>query len=92
MPRECSGPNCHAEIDDAYSVPAEGEEEKRHPVNHDSADDPKGNLIVWRDDHGVLRFRYKRKGDSPGPGEHLGISHYATCPDADYFRSQRRRR
>jgi hypothetical protein len=88
---ECSSPKCTEVIDWAYSdkEPEPGELPKRNPVNRASADDPKGNLEVWRDDVGVLRFRYLRKGEVPASGHHRAISHYATCCDAGSFRRRR---
>jgi hypothetical protein len=52
--------SCHAEIDWATRDPGAankdgwtGDRPKSNPVDHDSADDPKGNLAVWRDEGGV---------------------------------------
>jgi hypothetical protein len=88
---ECSSPRCHEEIDWAYKdeEPETGKQPKRTPVNRASADDPKGNLEVWRDEHKVLRYRYLKKGEVPAPGHHRGVSHYATCVDAASFRRPR---
>jgi hypothetical protein len=87
---ECG--SCHYEIDWAYSdkPPVPGKRPGRVPVNHDSAGDPKGNLEVWRDGQGVLRYRYLRKGEEPAKGRHRGVTHYATCPDADMWRQRGR--
>lgn len=87
MAEECR--SCRAEIDWAYKPePEDDGTVKSNPINRDSADDPAGNLIIWRDGHGVLRFRYRRKGDNPdrAKGEHTGISHFATCPERDKWR------
>lgn len=84
MAEECR--SCHAEIDWAHKP----DDTKSNPIDHGSCDDPKGNLIIWRDDHGVLRYRYRRKGENPAPGEHTGISHYATCPDSARWRNRSR--
>jgi len=90
MPANCG--SCQAEIDWAVKHPDEINPKngklKTTPVNRDSADDPKGNLAVWYDGEGVLRFRYLRKGETPEPGQHRGISHYATCPQADQWRNR----
>lgn len=82
--------SCHAEIDWAYSVNADAEKEKGNPINHDSVDDPNGNLAVWRDSQRVLRYRYLRKGEllRTSPKEHRGISHFATCPNAKEWRKK----
>lgn len=92
--------SCHAEIDYAEKSPAELNDKglpKMVPVNHDSVDDPKGNLEVWSapviDAKGnvgpatVLYFRYLRQGQQPAEGHHRGISHFATCPDRKQWRS-----
>lgn len=98
MPDECR--SCHAPIDWASKWPEEFNEhgkQKTMPINHDSVDDPKGNIEVWREPiiptttdapAMVLRFRYLRKGERPTPGHHRGISHYATCPQAGQWRKQ----
>lgn len=87
MAEECR--SCRQEIDWATSVPPEGEVEKTNPINRDSADDPKGNLAIWRDESGILRYRYLRKGDQLRRGEHRGISHFATCPNRDNWRNRK---
>jgi len=90
MAEECR--SCGASIDWAFAPePDENGKVKSNPIDHGSADDPHGNLIVWRDKTGVLRFRYKRKGVALGPGEHTGISHFATCRQADQWRGGRSR-
>lgn len=86
MADECR--SCHHPVDWAYSVNADASKEKGNPINHDSVDDPKGNLAVWRDSSGLLRYRYLRKGEVPGKGEHRGISHFATCTEAKNWRSR----
>lgn len=89
MAEECR--SCHAAIDWAYAPEADPDGKvKSHPVDHDSADKPGGKLAVWRDDSGVLRYRYLRKGDQLRRGEHTGISHFATCPNAAQHRKDRR--
>lgn len=94
MTEECR--TCHEPIDWAYREPTlEQPRPKSNPIDHGSADDPKGNLIIWREppvsglgDQGVLRYRYRRKGEEPdrAKGEHTGISHFATCPDSKAHR------
>lgn len=90
--------SCQAPIWWAYSAPADGGQEKANPINdpvllcggpgfnctHD------GNLAVWRDSHGVLRYRYLRKDDKLGSGEHRAVSHFATCAHRDRWRRNRR--
>jgi hypothetical protein len=76
--------SCHHPIDWAVNV----EGLKPNPVNHDSAGDPKGNLEVWRSGDGLLRYRYLKKGEEPAPGRRRGISHFATCPNRDQWRSR----
>lgn len=79
--------SCGAEIDWAVKEPTvENPRIVSNPINHDSADDPKGNLAVWRANGGILRFRNLHKGESPAPGEHRAISHFATCPNAGEHR------
>ena len=83
MPEMCR--SCHAEIDWASNEDGT----KTNPIDHDSADVPGGNLIVWRDVGGVLRYRYLRKADAGRDlksFEHLGRSHFATCPNARQHR------
>jgi hypothetical protein len=86
--------SCSELIDWAVSAkpPEPGERPKRNPINHASADDPKGNLEVWRDPNGVLVYRYLKKGEQPEHGHHRGVSHYATCPQAAEWRSRQRTR
>jgi len=88
MPAECS--SCHAEIDWAVKHPLEIDpatgRPKTTPVDHDSADAPGGNLAVWYDEQHVLRFRYLRKDAPIQPGEHLGKTHFASCPQAAQHR------
>lgn len=86
---ECgSYPRCQEVIDWATSAaePVPGERPKRMPVNRASKGDPAGNVAVWRDDLGILRFRVLRKGEDPAPGHHRAVSHYATCVDAAAYR------
>jgi hypothetical protein len=84
--------SCHAWIDWAVSAapPVEGERPKRNPIDHGSAGEPAGNLEVWRDEHGVLVYRYLKKGEEPADGHKRGISHFATCPQAGQWRGRRR--
>ncbi len=87
MPDECR--SCHVAIDWAYAPEPDGNGKvKSNPIDHDSADSPEGNLIVWYSDDGVLRYRYKRKADVLRKGEHTGISHFATCKDRDKWRKR----
>jgi hypothetical protein len=81
----CRSASCQAEIDWAQSVPEAGVAPSLMPVDRASADDPSGNLAVWREGR-TLRFRVLAKGEGPRPGEHRGISHYASCPDAASWR------
>lgn len=83
MSAECT--TCHAEVDWALSIDGT----KRNPIDHGSADAPKGNLEVWYDGQHVLRYRYLRRGEEPGYGRHRGMSHFSTCPDADQHRRRR---
>lgn len=88
MAEECG--SCHEEIDWATGTEPNPKTGKfpRQPVNHDSAGDPKGNLAVWRDPRTrALHFRYLTRAEPDlRPGEKRGISHYATCPDAESYR------
>lgn len=96
MAEECR--SCHAPIDWASKWPEEFNEQgkqKMMPIDHDSVDDPKGNLEVWREPiipskagepATVLRFRYIQRGREIERGHHKGISHYATCPQAKNWR------
>jgi len=61
---------------------------KRIPVDRASAGDPNGNLAVKRDG-GKLHARYLKAGQQPEGGEKRGISHFATCPQADQHRRSR---
>jgi hypothetical protein len=83
MPEMCR--SCKGDIDWAMSEDGL----KRNPIDHASADREDGNLLVWRDNGGILRYKYRRKGVDPGPGEHTAISHYATCPEAGQWRRRR---
>jgi len=97
---ECA--SCHQEIDWAEKFPVELNDRglpKTIPVNHNSADDPAGTIEVWResvtvaegppDGYVVLYARYLKKGESPAPGHHRGVSHFATCPQAGQWRSRK---
>lgn len=70
--------SCQAEIDWAVTDPGR----KAMPVDHGSADDPAGNLAVWRDGEGTLRCRVLRKGEDPAAGQLRGQSHWASCPQS----------
>ena len=101
MAEECN--SCHAPIDWAVKFPEEMNDRdmpRTIPIDHGSVDDPKGNIAVWRGQPlatndgipgpALLYARYLKKGEEPKPGEHRGISHFATCAQADQWRSRRR--
>lgn len=79
MPAECWKPECLAPIITAYSVTPEDEDEKPMPVDHDSIGGERGHLAVWRDRHGLLRWRRLREGEEPAEGESRAVSHWGTC-------------
>ena len=58
------------------------------PFDTDKVDDPRGKYAVWRGPHGELLYRYLPKDTEPGPGQHRGYSHWASCKDADQWRSR----
>jgi hypothetical protein len=70
------------------TVPRNGSEVHRNPINHEP--DPDGKLAIWRDEGGTLRYRYLRQGDALLPNEKRGTSHFATCPDGDRYRRAHR--
>lgn len=84
----CSAPIWWATSD---KDPEPGERPKRNPIDHATVGDPKGNLATWRDEHGVLRYHYLKKGEEPGPGQKRAVSHYASCPQAAEWRARGRR-
>jgi len=56
----------------------------------DPGDHPNGNLIAWwHDDR--LWVRGRKPGEQPAGHEHLVVSHYATCPNADSHRRPHKR-
>lgn len=80
MPAECWKPACAAPIIMAWSVTPEDQDEKPMPVDHDSIGGDAGELAVWRDVHGLLRWRRLTKtAPGLGEGERRAVSHYATC-------------
>lgn len=80
----CTGKNCTAMI--RWAVTTDG---NRMPV--DFAPDPAGNLVRVMVAAGDWRIRVLTAGEDPGPDVLRWTSHDATCPDADRFRSGRRR-
>lgn len=99
---ECN--SCHAPIWWATKHPLEINPKtgkpKTMPINANSLDDPKGNVEIWTEDvipaHSGQRawamyFRYLNKGHPrPDEGHHRGVSHYATCPQAEQWRTRGR--
>jgi hypothetical protein len=83
----CRSERCSALID--WALPEPGRAQVAHPVDRASADFPGGNLEVWRDGRGQLRYRVMKKDEEPAPGRHRGVSHFATCVDADFYRKAR---
>lgn len=85
-PVPCRAQRCRARI--VFALPEPPAPQNSHPVDWDSADQPgpQAGLEVWRDEHGVLRYRVLKRGERPAPGRHLGTSHYATCSDPAAFR------
>ncbi len=55
------------------------------PVERATPERP-GNLAVWAGADQRVRNRVLRAGEQPGGGEHLGVSHFAHCADADRHR------
>jgi hypothetical protein len=58
-----------------------------HPLN--ARPDPKGNLLVARNDRGLLEYEVLTKDDlarAQAQGIALYISHFATCPNRQEFR------
>lgn len=57
------------------------------PVDHDPTE--AGNLAVRRDpEDGQLRARPAPAGAKLAAGERRGMSHFATCPNADQHRKR----
>lgn len=84
----CRSSRCGALID--WALP-EGRPGPAHPVDHDSAGASGGNLEVWRDGgRGQLRYRVMKAGQDPAPDRKRGLSHFATCPDAAFYRRPKR--
>lgn len=101
MPEECQ--SCHAAIDWCVKFPEEFNDAglpKTIPVNRDSWNDPAGNIAAWRGKAlplkdgspgpSIIYARYITKAAPLKDGEHRGISHFATCPDAGKWRNRRR--
>jgi hypothetical protein len=83
----CGSPRCGALID--WALP-DGRQSPAHPVDHASAGQPAGNLEVWRDGgRGQLRYRVMKASEEPAQGRHRGMSHFATCIDAAFYRRPR---
>jgi hypothetical protein len=88
----CQGETCQAVID--WATWPDGTH--RHPITRPrpcpgpgEACTHEGNLAVWRDGSGRLRWRSLVEGEQLAGREHRGRSHYADCPDADAFRCPR---
>jgi hypothetical protein len=78
---------CHAPI--VWAITLRG---RRMPIDAQPAQpgNEQATLAVWREDDGRLRCRVLAKDEPPaGRGrEHLGVPHWATCPDANAFRNR----
>ena len=74
---QCSSDGCGAQIAWARTVPGG----KPMPVNRGSANDPAGNLAVWKQD-GKLWCRVLKAGEDPAEGQFRGVCHWATCVKA----------
>ena len=56
----------------------------------DPGDHPGGNLVAWwHDDRLWVRGRKPDEQPDAAKGEHLVVSHFATCPQADQHRKTR---
>jgi hypothetical protein len=86
-PLRCRSESCGALVD--FALPPAGERGGRVPVDHGSAGDPAGNLAVWRDGYGILRYRYLAKGEEPAARQKRGVPHFATCPEQDVWRKKK---
>jgi hypothetical protein len=75
--------SCYSKIDWAQLPDGKG-----IPVDRSSAGDPNGNLAVRRTRAGNLRARVLKSTEQPQPGEIRGVSHFATCPQAQQWRSR----
>lgn len=77
--------SCKADIVWAITV-ATG---KRIPLDAQPSED--GNVAVHRDQvNGELIARVLKDGEQTGPWEHRGVSHFATCPNADQHRKRKK--
>jgi 5'-3' exonuclease len=84
VPRDtgsCEGPHCSAKIRWAKTVDG-----GRMPV--DFTPDPDGRLIRVMVTKGDWRIRVLAAGEVPPAGENRWTSHYATCPDSEWFRAR----
>jgi SAM-dependent methyltransferase len=81
----CEGPNCSAKIRWAKT-----EDGGRMPVDY--LPDPDGRLVRVMVAQGDWRIRVLAAGEEPEPGALRWTSHYATCPDAEWFRARGRGR
>ena len=80
--------SCAAEIMWA----TEGTTNKLMPIHKASLHDPAGNLQVWKDIEGKVRWQYVMKdGLVTLPGHFRAMSHYAFCPDAEAWRAKNRK-
>jgi len=87
---------CHHSIVHAEKFPTELKADgrpKTMPIDADSLGSAVGNLEVWtetvtfeRQSVEVYKFRYLRQGEAPAEGHHRGVSHFATCAQADQWR------
>lgn len=79
----CKSDNCRAKIRWARTVDGK-------PMPVDFAPDPGGNLVRVMVARGDWRIRVLAAGETVPDGTPRWTSHYATCPDADKFRPNRR--
>jgi hypothetical protein len=75
--------SCRIEID--WAQLPDG---KPVPVDRSNAGDPGGNLAVRRTAAGTLQARVLKAGEQLQAGEVRGISHFASCPQAQQWRQR----
>ena len=77
---ECHRVGCVVEVLVAWSVSATGADDQPHPVIPESVGGATGSLAVWKDAHGLLRWRrLSRSAPTLGDGEQRARSHYESC-------------
>jgi hypothetical protein len=77
---ECHRVGCGAEVLVAWSVSDTGRDDKENLITPDSVGGDAGSLAVWKDTHGLLRWRrLSRSAPTLRDGEQRARSHWDSC-------------